>query len=120
MMDEQALVKQIAGMFEAQSAQLRTEIQDTLAAQEARMNERFDAMDVKFAQLTDHVSEVVQAVGEQFTRQKAEILNEVRALAENIEGDKIRALSEETGSHKETLANHEERIGNLEGLVSAG
>ena len=133
-MDEQALVKQIAGMFEAQSAQMRVEIQDALSAQEARMNERFDAIDERFnavderfnaidvelAQLKNHVSEVVQAVGEQFTQERAEILSEVRTLAENIEGDKIRALSEEAGAHKETLADHEKRIGNLERLVSAG
>ena len=76
------------------------------------MNKRFD-------EITTHITEVAHAVGEQFAQQKTEIINEVRALAENIEGDKIRALLEESGAHRETLEDHEQRIVSLEGLAAS-
>jgi len=150
-MDEQALLKQIAGMLEAQSAALVTRMDERFAAIDekftamdgkfaamdgkftamdgkftaidgkfAAIDGKFAALDEKFSALTDHVTDIVHEIGKRMDQQKAEIIQEVRVLAENIEGDKIRILAEESGAHRDTLADHEERIENLEELVSAG
>ncbi|MCL2810401.1 MAG: hypothetical protein FWD25_00715 [Clostridia bacterium] len=119
-MDEHVLLEQIAGLFETQTTQIRQEMQEALSAQEARMNEKFNAVDKKFDEMADHIMEVAHILTKQIEQSKADTIHEVRVLNENVEGDKIHVLADETVTHKGVLADHEERIANLEGLVSAG
>ena len=113
-MDEQVLIKLIAGMLDAQEARINEKF--------GTMDKRFEAIDKQFDEIKTHIVDVVQAVGEQMDQLKidikADVIQAARVLAENIEGDKLRALAEESGVHRETLADHEERIMSLEGFAS--
>ena len=136
-MDEQVLLEQIARLLEAQSTQLRQEMQEGFSAQETRfdgidkrfeatdkrfeaVDKRFEAVDRRLDEMTAEIVDVVHMLGKQIEQSKADVFHEMRILAENIEGDKIRVLADETFTHTGMLADHEKRIVNLEGLVSAG
>lgn len=110
-MENHELLQEIAKMMAEQSAQLRQEMQEGFATQEARNDEKFAAVLSQVGQVT---SEIVQGIGEQLDDFRTEIVREVRTLAENIEGKKIRVLADESKVHGKTLANHEERIVHLE------
>ncbi|MCL2810397.1 MAG: hypothetical protein FWD25_00695 [Clostridia bacterium] len=136
-MDEHVLLEQIAGLLEAQSTQLRQEMQEGFSAQETRfdaidkrfeavdkrfeaVDKRFEAVDKRLDEMTAEIVDVVHMLGKQMEQYKADTIHEMRILAENIEGDKIRILADETSTHKVTLTDHEQRIVHLETLVSAG
>ena len=111
-------------------AGLEARMDQKLAAQEARIVASNTAqitdlearMDKKLAETLEGVKEtvrtVVLSVGEQLNAMKEEIVREVGALHENREGKQIKVLFEESHSHKARLADHEERIVNLEAAGS--
>ena len=95
----------------AQTAQVAEMMDQKLATQEARMDQKLAAT---LKEVHSTVSEVVQIIGEQMDQLKTDIIRENRVLAEQIEGRKIESLYEESQSHKAKLDDHENRIIKLE------
>ena len=103
--------------FDAQTEQfasLEARMDQKFAAQEARITELKTHVDQRLADVLDGVKETVHTAVLEIGEQLSETENRMKVLLEEFEHEKVRSLFEENDSNKKKTANHERRIKTLE------